>query len=196
MPNALTAVFHFSTASVNDKNTRNNQIVYFESQILSFVTSMLTLNNGTKQDIYWSIYNQNNEKMFQFKKLEDNDKAKNVKEGYRLQVQQIGDTNFVLRSPLNLSEGKTGYISYTFSIRCIESSYKYSFTDLEHSALTPGGATGGPLEAETASSGGASFPRLYWNNVKAESYYKLQQRIEQLKEWMKKHSTEDAAVKS
>src|SRR5687767_8730072 len=42
-----------------------------------------TLNNGTKQDIYWSIYNQNDEKMFQFKKLEDNDKAKNVKEGYR-----------------------------------------------------------------------------------------------------------------
>ena len=74
-----------------------------------------TLNNGTKQDIYWSIYNQDNEKIFQFKKLEDNDKAKNVKEGYRLQVQQIGDTNFVLRSPLKLSEGKTGYISYTFS---------------------------------------------------------------------------------
>ena len=74
-----------------------------------------TLNNGTKQDIYWSIYNQDNERMFQFKKLEDDDKAKNVREGYRLQVQQIGDTNFVLRSPLNLSEGKTGYISYTFS---------------------------------------------------------------------------------
>ncbi len=53
--------------------------------------------------------------MFQFKKLEDDDKAKNVKEGYRLQVQQIGDTNFVLRSPLSLSQGKTGYISYTFS---------------------------------------------------------------------------------
>ncbi len=74
-----------------------------------------TLSKGTKQDIYWSLYNQENEKMFQFKKLEVSDKAKNVKDGYRLQVQQVSDTNLILRSPIELSDGKTGYINYSFS---------------------------------------------------------------------------------
>jgi hypothetical protein len=53
--------------------------------------------------------------MFQFKKLEVSDKAKNVKDGYRLQVQQVSDTNLILRSPIELSDGKTGYINYSFS---------------------------------------------------------------------------------
>ncbi len=74
-----------------------------------------TLTKGTKQDIYWSLYNQDNEKMFQFKKLEASDKAKNVNDGYRLQVQQVSDTNLILRSPIKLSDGKTGYINYSFS---------------------------------------------------------------------------------
>ncbi len=74
-----------------------------------------TLNKGSHQDIFWSIYNQGNEKMFQFKKLEDKDKAKNVNDGYRLQIMQAGDTAFVLRSNLDLGNQKQGYITYNFS---------------------------------------------------------------------------------
>lgn len=74
-----------------------------------------TLNNGSKQEIFWSLYNQANEKMFQFKKLEDKDKPKNVNDGYRLQIMQSADTVFVLRSSLNLGDQKQGYITYNFS---------------------------------------------------------------------------------
>ncbi len=74
-----------------------------------------TLNNGSQQEIFWSLYNQGNEKMFQFKKLEDKDMAKNVNDGYRLQVLQTGDTAFVLRSNLNIGSAKQGYITYNFS---------------------------------------------------------------------------------
>lgn len=74
-----------------------------------------TLNNGTQQEIFWSLFNQDNTKLFQFKKLEDKDKAKNVNDGYRLQIMQAGDTAFVLRSNLDVGGGKQGYITYNFS---------------------------------------------------------------------------------
>ncbi|MEO7801267.1 MAG: hypothetical protein ABIR81_04670 [Ginsengibacter sp.] len=74
-----------------------------------------TLNSGASQEIFWSLYNQANEKMFQFKKLEHKDKAKNVDDGYRLQIMQSSDTAFVLRSNLNLGDQKQGYITYNFS---------------------------------------------------------------------------------
>jgi hypothetical protein len=74
-----------------------------------------TLNSGAKQEIFWSLFNQANEKMFQFKKLEDKDKPKNVDDGYKLQIMQSADTAFVLRSNLNLGNQKQGYITYYFS---------------------------------------------------------------------------------
>lgn len=74
-----------------------------------------TLNKGSHQEIFWSLYNQGNEKMFQFKKLEDKDKPKNINDGYRLQIMQAGDTAFVLRSNLNLGNQRQGHITYNFS---------------------------------------------------------------------------------
>lgn len=73
------------------------------------------LNNGSEQEIFWSLYNQANEKMFQFKKLEDKDKPKNVNDGYRLQIMQSADTAFVLRSNLDLGNQQQGHITYNFS---------------------------------------------------------------------------------
>ncbi len=73
-----------------------------------------TLTNGTKEDIYWSINGKGEDAQFQFKKL-NGMKAKNVDDGYRLQLQNIASNSFVARSPIDLGNGNTGYISYTFT---------------------------------------------------------------------------------
>ena len=73
-----------------------------------------TLNNGTKENIYWTIYGKGNDAQFQFKKL-NGAKARNVADGYRLQLQNIGSNSFVAKSPVDLGNGKTGYITYTFT---------------------------------------------------------------------------------
>ena len=73
-----------------------------------------TLTNGTKEDIYWSIYGKGEDAQFQFKKLSGM-KPKNVDDGYRLQLMNISSNSFVARSPIDLGDGKTGYISYTFT---------------------------------------------------------------------------------
>ncbi|MEP6597160.1 MAG: hypothetical protein ABJA71_14500 [Ginsengibacter sp.] len=73
-----------------------------------------TLTNGTKEEIYWSIYGKGDNAQFQFKKLKGM-KPKNVEEGYRLQLQNIAGNSFVARSPIDLGDGKTGYITYTFT---------------------------------------------------------------------------------
>ncbi len=73
-----------------------------------------TLTNGTKEDIYWSIYGKGEAAQFQFKKL-NGAKAKNVDDGYRLQLQNITSNSFVAKSPVDLGNGNTGYINYTFT---------------------------------------------------------------------------------
>jgi hypothetical protein len=73
-----------------------------------------TLTNGTKEEIYWSIYGKGEDAQFQFKKL-NGEKARNVDEGYRLDIENISSNSFVAKSPIDLGNGKTGYITYTFT---------------------------------------------------------------------------------
>ncbi|MEP7233571.1 MAG: hypothetical protein ABI691_25145, partial [Ginsengibacter sp.] len=73
-----------------------------------------TLSSGKKEDIYWSIFGKGEAAQFQFKKL-NGMKAKNVDDGYRLELMNISSGSFVARSPIDLGDGKTGYISYTFT---------------------------------------------------------------------------------
>lgn len=73
-----------------------------------------TLTNGTKEDIYWTIYGKGNDAQFQFKKL-NGEKARKVEDGYRLQLQNISSSSFIAKSPVDLADGKTGYITYTFT---------------------------------------------------------------------------------
>ncbi len=74
-----------------------------------------TLNNGTSQTIYWSVNNSDpNGQMFQFKKIYEGDKAKNVQQGYQLMVSSNDGNNMVLKSPVSIGNG-TGYIVYSFS---------------------------------------------------------------------------------
>jgi len=76
---------------------------------------MYTLNNGTSQTIFWSYNNQ--DKMnptFQFKKIYQGEKAKNIAEGYVLNVTQADKTSMTLKSPI-ANGNRTAYIVYTFS---------------------------------------------------------------------------------
>jgi len=74
-----------------------------------------TLSSGASQTIFWSVFNDPSMgTQFQFKKLYEGDKAKNVQEGYRLNIASHTGTGMVLRSPVAVGNG-TGYVVYTFA---------------------------------------------------------------------------------
>lgn len=76
---------------------------------------MYTLTNGTSQSIFWSLYNDSTlGQMFQFKKIYEGDKAKNVETGYRLLISSNDGSRMVLKSPVSVG-GSTGYVVYTFN---------------------------------------------------------------------------------
>ena len=72
------------------------------------------LTNGSLIDIYWSINGKGEDAQFQFKKL-NGEKPKNVEEGYRLQLQDITSNSFIAKSTVDVGDGKSGYITYTFT---------------------------------------------------------------------------------
>ncbi len=96
----------------------------FENSIWKLTNSgngSFTINNpatgcpvGTSQNIYWSFANSANGPEFQFKKLYDKDKPKNVEDGYRLLVTATTGNTMVLKSPVTYG-GKTGYVVYSFA---------------------------------------------------------------------------------
>lgn len=73
-----------------------------------------TLKNGTKENIYWSIFGKGDNAQFQFKKL-NGEKARNVEEGYRLQLGPISSNSFTATSSVNTGADSTGTITYTFT---------------------------------------------------------------------------------
>jgi hypothetical protein len=74
-----------------------------------------TLTNGTSQTIFWSVYNGGTTgTQFQFKKIYEGDKAKNVTEGYRLDIAANDGSTMTLKSPVTVGNS-TGYVVYTFT---------------------------------------------------------------------------------
>jgi hypothetical protein len=75
-----------------------------------------TLQNGTSQTIFWSVNNNgvNKGQIFQFKKIYQGDKAKNVQEGYQLIVDAQDGKAMTVKSPIAL-DNKTAYIIYSFT---------------------------------------------------------------------------------
>jgi len=75
-----------------------------------------TLANGTSQSIYWSYYNPGNgvEPAFQFKKIYQGDKVKDVDSGYRLNISSNDGATMVLKSPVAIGNSN-GYVVYTFT---------------------------------------------------------------------------------
>lgn len=120
----LDGTWTISNISVDVPSTFNVTNVFDEAPYQDFQGSTwnlvrngkgsFTLVNGTREDIYWSINGKGENAEFQFKKL-NGIKAKNVDDGYRLQLQNIASNSFVARSPVDLGNGNTGYITYTFT---------------------------------------------------------------------------------
>lgn len=76
---------------------------------------LYTLTNGTSQSIYWSVNNSDpNGQLFQFKKIYQGDKAKNIETGYQLVVAGNDGSTMTLKSPVAVGNG-TAYVVYTFS---------------------------------------------------------------------------------
>ncbi|MEO8793926.1 MAG: hypothetical protein ABI390_00595 [Daejeonella sp.] len=73
-----------------------------------------SLSNGAVQPIFWSYNENGGTPTFQFKKLNDGDKAKNVDVGYKLVVASADGANLTLKAPINY-DGKTGYVVYSFA---------------------------------------------------------------------------------
>lgn len=73
-----------------------------------------SLSNGITQKIFWSFSNGNGTPTFQFKQLDDKEKAKNVTTGYQLAVTAADGHMLTLKAPVYYG-GKTGYIVYNFS---------------------------------------------------------------------------------
>jgi len=63
------------------------------------------------QTIFWSAAPK--DQTFQFKKIYEGDKAKNVTEGYRLILTDLSSTQMILKSPIEFG-GKTANIILTF----------------------------------------------------------------------------------
>ncbi|RYY29792.1 MAG: hypothetical protein EOP41_01995 [Sphingobacteriaceae bacterium] len=96
----------------------------FENSIWKLTNSgngSFTINNpgsgcpvGSSQNIFWSFSNGTSGPEFQFKKLYDKDKPKNVEAGYRLLVTAQTGNTMTLKSPVQYG-GKTGYVVYNFA---------------------------------------------------------------------------------
>jgi hypothetical protein len=67
-----------------------------------------------ERKIVWSYRLENDKTVFQYKRLVDDVKAKNIEEGYRLNILSATETNMSLQSEVNF-DGRPFFINYTFS---------------------------------------------------------------------------------
>ncbi|HEY0175282.1 MAG TPA: hypothetical protein VGC08_02825, partial [Pedobacter sp.] len=59
-------------------------------------------------DIFWSVSTA--DETFQFKKLNEGDKAKDITDGYRLIFSSATNDNLVLRSPVDYGNGQANIV--------------------------------------------------------------------------------------
>lgn len=78
-------------------------------------TGTISLTNGAVQPIYWSVNKTTANHTFQFKKLADGQKPKDVTTGYSLEFGDVSNGTAVFKTPVSLSGGQTGYINLTFA---------------------------------------------------------------------------------
>jgi len=84
-------------------------------QLTNSGNGVYTLTNGASQTIFWSVNSTDpNGQVFQFKKIYQGDKAKNVTAGYQLYVINNDGNRMTLKSPVSVGNS-TAYIIYEFS---------------------------------------------------------------------------------
>lgn len=106
--------------------TNTVQRVFDQARPAAFIGSVWKLTNsgngqytlvdGTSQSIYWSYDNPGKgvEPAFQFKKVYQGDKPKNVADGYRLTIGSVDGSSMVLKTPVSMGGG-IGYVVYSFT---------------------------------------------------------------------------------
>ncbi|WP_139113034.1 hypothetical protein [Mucilaginibacter sp. PPCGB 2223] len=116
-----------NTVTYQDIVTGTVQKVFDQAPPQAFVNStwiltnsgngQYSLVNGMSQSIYWSYYNPGNgeDPAFQFKKVYQGDKAKDIDSGYRLVIGSIDGNTMVLKTPVKVGSSKIGYVIYTFT---------------------------------------------------------------------------------
>ena len=67
-----------------------------------------------ERKIVWSYRLENGKTIFQYKRLADDTKAKNIEEGYKFTVQSASATSLSLQSEVNF-EGRPFHINYLFA---------------------------------------------------------------------------------
>jgi hypothetical protein len=77
-------------------------------------TGSVSLANGAVQPIYWSVNKSGAVNTFQFKKLADGQKAKNVSTGYSLEFGDVSKGSAVFKTPVSIPGGQTAYINFSF----------------------------------------------------------------------------------
>jgi len=85
---------------------------------ITFNTSGTLCANGAVRTIIWDVYNpgkSGGEPQFQFKKLYAGDKASNVTSGYRMDLSYANEGSLVMKMPVPLDSGSTGYLVFNFS---------------------------------------------------------------------------------
>lgn len=85
---------------------------------ITFNTEGTLCANGAVRTIIWDVYNPKNtgeEPQFQFKKLYAGDKASNVTSGYRMDLSYANEESLVMKMPIPLDNGSTGYLVFNFS---------------------------------------------------------------------------------
>ncbi len=60
--------------------------------------------NSGERKMIWSVINTNGETIFQFKKLDDGAKARDVAEGYKMKVVSLVNDNLLLQSQVNTQD--------------------------------------------------------------------------------------------
>lgn len=74
---------------------------------------------GATRGIFWSVYKPENggEPQFQFKKLYPGEKAKEVTEGYRLDLAYADEQALTLNMPVNVDGNSDAFLEFKFSKR-------------------------------------------------------------------------------
>lgn len=78
-------------------------------------TGSISLTNGTIQPIYWSINKAGGIPTFQFKKLREGQKAKEVDTGYSLEFGDVLNGMLIFKTPVDLTTGQRAYIKLSLS---------------------------------------------------------------------------------
>jgi len=74
---------------------------------------------GATREIFWSIYKPENggEPQFQFKKLYPGEKAKDITEGYRLDLAYADEQSMTLNMPVNVGGNNDALLEFKFTKR-------------------------------------------------------------------------------